>query len=190
MFPGHEGSVEAPWFSGIINPGDVVNPQDESAIETCKRNNWPLHFSWFTLVVRKGKLLLEESIHLQSHAIQSRLTIHVASVFPEQELGFLQAIHANVEDPGPKLLYADWLENRQDPRHLLLRTEVERVGKEGSKRTTSAEQGFRKHLPMWEYAVSGYHDPEDRLWYWRWLAGIPDVTPEVAWIRSIMSCWR
>jgi uncharacterized protein (TIGR02996 family) len=41
------------------------------------------------------------------------------------EAGFLNALRANPEDIETRLVYADWLEERGDPRHELIRLEVE-----------------------------------------------------------------
>src|SRR5262249_56596893 len=61
MFPEHSGSVEATWFSGEVVPDDVVNPEDLAVVEMYALNDWPVQFLWFSLVVHRGKLLLEEA---------------------------------------------------------------------------------------------------------------------------------
>ena len=171
MFPEHTGSVEATWFSGEIAPDDVVNPEDHSLVESYTLNDRPLQFLWFTLVIHRGKLLLEEAIDLKGGVIQTRLTKHVDGLFPSLEVAFLHAIHANVGDSTPKLVYADWLEERGDPRGQLLRAEVERLKKEGPRRMW-AEKNYRQDIP------SGYVPHEDMIWYWRRLAEVPEMTPE------------
>jgi uncharacterized protein (TIGR02996 family) len=167
MFPEHTGSIEAAWFSGEIVPDDVVNPDDHALVEMHTLNDWPLQFFWFTLVVHRGKLLLEEAIDLKGGVTQTRLTKHGDELFAKPERAFLHAIHANVEDATPKLVYADWLEERSDPRGQLLRTEVERLNKEGPRRMWT-EEHYRQAIP------SGYVPPEDMLWFWRQIAGIPE----------------
>jgi uncharacterized protein (TIGR02996 family) len=42
-----------------------------------------------------------------------------APMTPEE--AFLQAIHADITDPGPWQMYADWLEERGDPNAILYR---------------------------------------------------------------------
>jgi uncharacterized protein (TIGR02996 family) len=171
MFPGPTGSVEATWFSGEIVPDDVVNPEDHSLVESYTLNDQPLQFLWFILVVHRGKLLLEEAIDLKGGVTEARLTKHVDGLFPSMEVAFLHAIQANVGDSTPQLIYADWLEERGDPRGQLLRTGVERLQKEGPRRRW-AEKNYRQDIP------SGYVSPEDTIWYWRRLAGVPEMTPE------------
>jgi uncharacterized protein (TIGR02996 family) len=153
MFPEATGPVEAAWYSGEIVPDDM--PQ----------------FLWFTLVVHRGKLLLEEAIDLQQGVREARLTRHVDALFSGMEAAFLRDIQANAEDVAPKLVYADWLEERDDPRGALLRREVERLKQEGPRRRW-AETNHRQDIPV------GHVPPEDITWYWRCLAGIPDMTPE------------
>jgi uncharacterized protein (TIGR02996 family) len=179
MFPEHTGSVEATWFSGEIVPDDVVNPENHSLIEFYTLNDQSLQFLWFTLVLHRGKLLLEEAIDLKGGVTQTRLTKHVDGLFPRPEMAFLHAIHANVDDSTPKLVYADWLEERGDPRGQWLRTEVERLKKEGPRRMW-AEENNRQDIP------SGYVPPEDMIWYWRRIAGVPDMTPEDREYRQLI----
>jgi uncharacterized protein (TIGR02996 family) len=179
MFPGQTGPVQATWFSGEIVPDDAVNPEDRFLIELYTSNNMPLQFLWFTLVVHRGKVLLEEATHLKDVVSQTRLTKHADGMFPSPEMAFLHAIQANLDDPTPKLVYADWLEEREDPRGQLLRTEVERLKKEGPRRVW-AEKNPRQDIP------SGYVPPEDRVWYWRWLAGIPERTSEDREYRRLL----
>ena len=45
----------------------------------------------------------------------------------DDEASFLAAIHAAPHDPAPRLVYADWLEERGDPRAELLRVQCELV---------------------------------------------------------------
>jgi uncharacterized protein (TIGR02996 family) len=172
VFPGCGDSVEATWFSGRITPDDVINPDDQTAVGMYRLNNWPLQFRWFALLVHRGKLLQEQSIDLQARATATRLTRHVDALFPAAELRFLQAIAANPEDRFAKLLYADWLEEQGDPRCQLLRSEAAHEGPWALQRRTLAEASHRQDIP------TGYVDPDDRQWYWRCLAGIPDMTPE------------
>jgi uncharacterized protein (TIGR02996 family) len=44
------------------------------------------------------------------------------------ETAFLRTIHDHPGDDGPRLVYADWLDERGDPRGPWLRLEVERTG--------------------------------------------------------------
>jgi uncharacterized protein (TIGR02996 family) len=46
---------------------------------------------------------------------------------PTEEDGFLQAIRAAPDDDTPRLIYADWLEERGDPRAEFIRIQCERA---------------------------------------------------------------
>lgn len=162
MFPEYPGPVEADWFSGEIVAGDLrlgfgSDPPQEP-------------FLWFALVIYKGKLLLEETANVQDNVVRHRLTNHVEDLFPKEEVGFLHAIHDNLDDPAQKLIYADWLDEKGDPRAETLRNEVERRAKE------SPPQRWTDILYS-EGIPTGYVSPEDRHWFWCWLSGIRDLTP-------------
>jgi uncharacterized protein (TIGR02996 family) len=178
-FPGHAGPVEGTWFSGEIVPDDVANPEDRALVELGTSQGRPPQFLWFTLVVHRGKLLLEEAVDLKGGARQTRLTQHASGLFPGPELPFLHAIQANADDPTPKLVYADWLDERDDPRGPLLRAEVARSQEEGPRRAW-AERNYRQDIP------SGYVPPEDLIWYWRRAAGVPEMTPEDLAYRRLL----
>jgi uncharacterized protein (TIGR02996 family) len=171
MFPESTGPVEATWFSGEIVPDDVTDPTDHSRVELLTLNQRPLEFVWFNLVVYRGKLLLEETVDLKDRVRHTRLTDHLHELFPRMEMAFFHEIHANLADPTPQLVYADWLEERGDPRGEWLRAEVQRVQKEGPRRAWT-EKYDRWDIP------SGFVPPEDTSWYWRRSAGIPELTPE------------
>jgi uncharacterized protein (TIGR02996 family) len=155
LFPEHPGTVEATWFSGEI----VSDGQSQL-------------FFWLALVVYRGKLLLEETIDLTSGVSQTRLTKHVEGLFPSEEIAFLHAIHANADNSTQKLVYADWLEERGDPRSDLMRTGVEQLKKDGPVRRWG-EQMHRQDIP------SGYIPSENIKWYWQRLAAIPAMSPEL-----------
>jgi uncharacterized protein (TIGR02996 family) len=179
MFPEHTGSVEASWFSGEIVPDDVTDPENHSNVEMHKLNNWPLQFLWFTLVIHRGKLLVEEVIDLAAGVTRSRLTKYADELFPAVEMAFLHEIHDNVDDPTAQLVYSDWLEEQGDPRGPVLRTEVERLQKEGRRRVW-AEKNYRQDIP------SGYVPPDEVTWFWRRIARVPEMTPDDRRYRELL----
>jgi uncharacterized protein (TIGR02996 family) len=172
VFPDCADSVEATWFSGQVTPDDVVNPEDEGIVAMHRLNNEPVPFRWFALLVHRGKLVQEVTIDLPARSAATRLTRHVDGLFPAPELRFLRAIAGNPGDRFAKLLYADWLEEQDDPRCRLLRSEVAAERAWDLKRRMLMEHGGRWDIP------SGDVDPANMLWYWRCLAGIPELTPE------------
>jgi uncharacterized protein (TIGR02996 family) len=103
----------------------------------------------------------------------------VDGLFSRTEVPFFYGIHANPDDDVPKLVFADWLEERGDPRGQMLRDEVGRSKKEGPRRPW-AEKSHRQDIP------SGYVPPEEVGWYWRCLAGVPEMTPEDRELQQLL----
>ena len=116
LFPGRGDSVKATWFSGPITPDDVGGREVEDDSESCSPEDRPIQTLWFSLLVHRGDVLLEESVDQRGGAVRGRLTRHVERLFPADEMDFLTAIRADVNSSGPKSLYAGWLEERGDPR--------------------------------------------------------------------------
>ena len=179
MFPEANGSVEARWFSGEIIADDLTDPKDEEQIERNVANGWPSHFLRFTLIIHRGKLLSEVTTDLQRGVTEARLTRHVEGLFPVSEVAFLNAIHSDLDDRTAKLVYADWLEDRDDPRAARLREEVARQQKEGPGRTV-VDGHYHWRIP------SGYVAPDDLLWFWYRLADIPEPTSEERKYREFL----
>jgi uncharacterized protein (TIGR02996 family) len=148
MFPESLGHVAATWFSGEITP-------------EFWREKGPL----FALVFHNGRLLLEETLDAEGAVTANRLTTYSAGLFGETERGFLQAIWADRADPTPRLVYADWLEERGDTRATALRDEAQRVRVEGPARR-SVKPYSHDDLP------GGTVDAGDRAWFWRRLADV------------------
>lgn len=180
IFPEAAGSVEAVWFSGGIVSDDAIDPKDSECVEFHRGHDWPLHFVQFTLVIYRGKLLSEVATDLETGRTEGRLTRHAGALFPQPELAFLHAINTDPDDLTAKLVYADWLDEHDDPRGPLLRTEVARQQDQGSRRCTA---GVRP-----QGVSSGSVPPADTLWFWRRLAGIPEVTLEE--FRQLLSRLR
>jgi uncharacterized protein (TIGR02996 family) len=170
MFPEASGPVEAVWFSGEI-VSDETDPADLAHIAWQADNLTPVHFMAFVAVVRLGKLLLETAADLKAGVARSRLTRHAEELFPGEEFAFLRAIQAEPNDVTVKRVYADWLEDRDDPRGPLLRAGAARQEREGPPRV---ESGTRHGFP------TGCVPAENVVWFWRQLAGIPEPTPEEA----------
>jgi uncharacterized protein (TIGR02996 family) len=158
MFPDRDGIVAATWFSGEI---------------TTEETWWQPEPTLFHLLFLGGKLLLEEAIDSSGRVTDSRMTDRARGIVDAQEWGFLAAIRESLDDEALKLVYADWLEERGDPRSRILRDEVERSRGRGVRRR-EVNSLLSQDIP------TGYVDPEDRTWYWRQLVGIPAMAPEDA----------
>jgi uncharacterized protein (TIGR02996 family) len=164
VFPACADSAEATWFTGEITPDDVTLSEHEWSDGSRASSRW------FSLVVYKGKVLLEQAVDLKSDAVVSRLTKNVEPLYPGQELAFLRGVHYNLAESQPKLAYADWLEARGDPRAVILRVEAARIGSRPYRRRIRA-------LDTCSFP-SGAVDSNEATWFWRHLAGIPNLRPE------------
>jgi uncharacterized protein (TIGR02996 family) len=171
MFPETAGSVVAAWFSGEIVTDDVTDPEDAARIARRTELEIPVYFVAFVAVVWLGKLLLETVTDLKAGVTRSRLTRHAEKLYPGDEFAFLRAIQADPNDVTTKLVYADWLEDRNDPRGPILRAGAIRQEREGPE-LSRTEFGTRWSLP------TGCVPAENTMWFWRRLAGIPEPTPE------------
>ena len=172
-----DGWVKAKWFTG------------ELAMQ--QRNG-----SGLLVVFHYGQLFLEEFISPDGYVVESRLTEPISFVIQvflvdlmnrnqiwkkaqgrpnpgnalheavQKELQFIKAIRLDLDDPNPKLDYANWLEAQEDllSRQYLLRAEVERWRKEGNRRDYNLH--YRQHV-----VPSGAVDPNDAMWFWRKLVG-------------------
>jgi uncharacterized protein (TIGR02996 family) len=162
MYPRHGGAVEASWYSGEITSDDSGTAEA-----------FP-----FVLVVHCGKILVEQKLNAHLKVTESRLSEHARGWVDSGEWGFLAAIHANYPDQVPRLVYADWLEERGDARAAMLRLVAEEM----------LGCGFTLEYLQDDWILpTSYVDPDDRMWYWRRLAGIPEWTPDD---RHSMEIWR
>jgi uncharacterized protein (TIGR02996 family) len=126
------------------------------------------------------------------------------SSFPSarpEVLAFLQDIKENPEDDAPRLILADWLEEREDPRAELLRVQCEyaRRGRHDPRRKELRKQESRllaKMLPSWiapfREMIQEYDYARGLLWVGgeadRFLAGVPaglEATEEWAWVEEV-----
>lgn len=171
LFPGSDGPVEATWFSGLVTSDDAVDPRDELRVALCDAYSRPYDFTWFAHIIYRGKVVREEVLDLESRTGKVRLTEHARDLFPEQEHGFLEALQATPDDLSLRLIYADWLEEREDARGTALRAEVQRTQSLTGKELHCLEGSDGDDVP------ERFVDPENRDWFWRRLVGIQEPTP-------------
>jgi uncharacterized protein (TIGR02996 family) len=100
-----------------------------------------------------------------SHVIGRELTPQVEAVYGPDEAGFLRAVFDRPDDHLPKLAYADWLEERADPRHELIRWEIGRATATSRKTrpTVAARKRVLRRVKDWLWMkVMGFQLPRDR----------------------------
>jgi uncharacterized protein (TIGR02996 family) len=163
MFPGCGGVAEAVWFSGEVAP--VRHDADSP---------------FFLLLVQRGEVLLEQKFAESGGITESRLTAAALALVDARERGFVQAIHADPRDAAVRMIYADWLDEQNDPRGELLRADVKQFEASGF-----VDPGARVPPRFWLGfgPRDGFVASANQLWFWRRLAGIPVPTPEVEEMR-------
>ncbi len=73
------------------------------------------------LAVHRGRVVaVWDELNVDPGTITRELTPLLDEAFPE-DAPFLRAVHVNWADRLPRLVYADWLDEREDPRGQLLR---------------------------------------------------------------------
>jgi uncharacterized protein (TIGR02996 family) len=154
VFP-EPGPVEATWVTQCLRTPD-----------TEQRRYSPLGYGTTYareayLSVWRGRLVMVEEIDGKtSRRVGGELTPHLDTVFGPEEGAFLRAAFAAPDDAAPRLVYADWLDERHDPRAAVIRTaerhrrlDPEAVAREHS---TDRDQ-LRRGMGHWLWArLMGY----------------------------------
>jgi uncharacterized protein (TIGR02996 family) len=132
VFPEATGPVFASWVSlGLRSP-------DPNSVRYSLREYGPTYDSHLYLWAHAGCVVLAEEIHQgDEQRTAGRFTKHLERIYSPDEASFLRAIHADRSDAAPRLVYADWLDERGDPRGTVIRM-VERM------RTMSPEAAHRE----------------------------------------------
>lgn len=120
VFPQANGPVSATWVHQILrcrgNPR--FNPMGYSTVFATE----------LRLCVWAGRLIYVEEIQAGSEdRVGLQFTPQLEEIFGSEEAAFLRAIAAAPGDSAPRLIYADWLDEREDPRASLVRLN-ERIG--------------------------------------------------------------
>src|SRR5205814_623270 len=103
-----------------------------------------------------------------------RFTPRLDEIYGPEEAAFLRAIYADQSDSAPRLIYADWLEERNDPRGPVIRL-VERL------RTMTPEAANRERAAHAD--VLSRWLPQG---LWSWVLG---YDAEAAAARPIVAGW-
>jgi uncharacterized protein (TIGR02996 family) len=116
VFPDASGPVFARWVSQQLRSPDGDQVRYEPLGYGMR------HARETSLQILRGKLVLTEEIDGRtSKRTSSEFTSHLEEVFGSEEGAFLRASHSTPEDSAPRLVYADWLDERDDPRGTLIR---------------------------------------------------------------------
>jgi uncharacterized protein (TIGR02996 family) len=117
VFPDSLGPIAATWVNRkLVSPDGNRRYGHRGYVSTYARET--------TLMVHEGRIAVIEELQSGTGVRSSeRLTSHLEAIFGAEEGAFLRAIHAAPDDSAPRLVYADWLEERGDPRADFIRLE-------------------------------------------------------------------
>ncbi len=116
------------------------------------------------LSVWHGQVVMVEDVDGKTNRrVGGELTPHLERLFGPEEASFLRVAFADPDDAAPRLIYADWLDERHDPRAAVVRLAERlcRLDPETAARERSAHRAqLRPGLDHWLWArLLGY----DRL---------------------------
>jgi len=168
LFPDATGPVPAIWVSQRLRSADAgevrYNPRGSAAVYARQIHLW----------VENGRVVLVEEFRgLGEHRTGARFTRHLEGIYGPEEAAFLRAIHADPADAAPRLVYADWLDERNDPRGAIIRL-VERL------RGMSPEAATRERAAHADQFLAL------RQGLWSWVLG---YDAEAATARPIVAGW-
>jgi uncharacterized protein (TIGR02996 family) len=86
------------------------------------RESRPAYDRHLSLWVVTGRVVLAEEFRRGGEQrTAGRFTPHLEKVYSPEEAAFLRAIYVDQSDAAPRLVYADWLDERNDPRGAVIR---------------------------------------------------------------------
>lgn len=165
VFPA-AGPIVASWVNQPLLAPDVEHRR------FTPRGNGTVYARETHLSVWRGRLVMVEEVDGKtSRRIGGELTASLEAVFGPDEGAFLRAAFADGDDEAPRLVYADWLDERQDPRAAVVRAaeQLRRLGPDAASTERSRLQ---------ERVRQGDGD-----WLWRRLLGYDRLSTEVVAIR-------
>lgn len=123
------------------------------------------------LAVRRGLVVYEEEVANPAKTVIRRaVTGHLDAAFGPDEAAFLRGIVEDPADPVRRLAFADWLQERDDPRHLAVRMDAEW--------RTMPESDDREQVRVRLRDQLG----DDAEWVWNRIMGFPVGVTE--WWRA------
>jgi uncharacterized protein (TIGR02996 family) len=169
VFPGHESGIQANWVTDRLRVprGECIDYVHAGYASTYERDLW--------LAVNAGRLVFAEEVDNRTLAqVSAEVTPQLEALYGAEEAAFIRAIRTNPAERTARLAYADWLEERDDPRGGLIRRDAEllkldKVWLAGRRRDDRGPVGW-----------AGY--PEDDSWLTRWKSVIGPVTDWI-WLR-------
>ncbi len=133
----------------------------------------------YQLAVHRGRVIAIHSFpvqarprsdyifHQANHSCRPTVTLtpYLDTAFPD-EVPFIRALHINWADHLPRLVYADWLEERNDPRGELLRVDVELAKSPGDDDLLARRKEVLVTVKDWFWMKLIGCDPPRNEWGW------------------------
>jgi uncharacterized protein (TIGR02996 family) len=139
LFPEATGPVLARWVSmRLVSPDETEKRLTFAGTVPARE----LH-----LWVEKGRVLLFEEHRPGVGRRWFEFTRHLEGEYGADEAAFLRAAHAAPGDAAPRLVYADWLEERGDPRASVIRLgeRLRALAPEAAARERAAHEVVLRH---------------------------------------------
>ncbi|HJZ89276.1 MAG TPA: TIGR02996 domain-containing protein, partial [Gemmataceae bacterium] len=157
VFPDAAGPLEATWVKQRLQ---VTEGEQLRYVHMGSDSQYARELQ---LYVWAGRLMGFDEIDTRTRQwVGGSLTAHLEGVFGADESAFLRAVHANPADPAPQLVYADWLDERSDPRANVIRLAYRlrqldpvEVAREWDPGREAVRGGLVNRLWVW---VMGYRD--------------------------------
>lgn len=155
VFPNSDGPVAATWFSGQLHSPDGQPRFTPMGYATT-------HASAMYIRVCQGRvILLEEKRGETDRRIRAEFTKHLEHFFGSEEAAFIRAAHETPDDSAPRLIYADWLDERGDRRGDVIR-HAERLRPLDPTLRAHEIMAYRRemktiHAPLW-IQLMGYEE--------------------------------
>lgn len=161
------GPVAASWVSQPLLAPDVEHRRFSP------RGNGSYYARETHLSVWRGRLVMVEEVDGKTgRRVGGELTPTLEGVFGPEEGAFLRAAFADGDDEAPRLIYADWLDDRHDPRAAVVRA-AERL------RRLDPEATHTERASLQERVRHGEGD-----WLWRRLLGYDRLSTGVVAVRQ------
>jgi uncharacterized protein (TIGR02996 family) len=127
VFPGHEAGIQADWVTARLRVprGECIDYVHMGYASTYERDLW--------LAVHAGRLVFAEEIDNRTLAqVSAEVTPQLEALYGAEAAAFIRAIRTNPAERTTRLVYADWLEECDDPRGELIRRDAAllKLGKE------------------------------------------------------------
>lgn len=180
VFPGHEQGIRADWVTARLRVprGECIDYVHMGYGSTYERDLW--------LAVTAGRLVFAEEVDNRTLAqVSAEVTGQLEAVYGAEEAAFIRAVRADPGERTARLAYADWLDERDDPRAVAIRRDAELLAAAaewaaGRERADRGPVGWSRYPPdegherRWKQVLGPVTD-------WIWLRLMDYPLPRDRW---------